>query len=118
MSNPVYDQIAEEYKYSKQLLFRKAVEEYTLLKIAGNFQGLSVLDLACGEGIYTRLFKEMGAQKAVGVDISPEMVKLARVEESENPQGCVYYVGDAKNIGVGQKFDLIIRSLSVELRYQ
>ena len=60
MENIVYDQIAEEYKESKQLSFRKYVEEYTLFKISGDISNQSVLDLACGEGHYTRKLKSAG----------------------------------------------------------
>ncbi len=32
-----------------------------------------VLDLACGDGLYTRILKAMGARKSLGVDICPSM---------------------------------------------
>ena len=49
-----YDDIAEAYRDSKQLSFRKYLEEYSLFEMLGKVRGKSVLDLACGEGFYTR----------------------------------------------------------------
>ena len=43
----------------------------------GSVAGLGVLDLACGEGFYTRQIARDGATRVVGVDISPEMIALA-----------------------------------------
>lgn len=107
MENIVYDQIAEEYKESKQLSFRKYVEEYTLFKISGDISNQSVLDLACGEGHYTRKLKSAGAQKVVGVDISPEMIVLANKEEAKHPTACKYLVSDVATIPDLGAFDLV-----------
>lgn len=107
MENIVYDQIAEEYKESKQLSFRKYVEEYTLFKISGDISNQSVLDLACGEGHYTRKLKSAGGSKVVGVDISPEMIVLANREEAKCPTGCKYLVSDVATIPDLGAFDLV-----------
>ncbi|KIW18293.1 hypothetical protein PV08_02581 [Exophiala spinifera] len=40
--------------------------------------GVSVLDLACGTGYYSRLVLTWGASRVVGVDISPAMIEAAR----------------------------------------
>jgi 2-polyprenyl-3-methyl-5-hydroxy-6-metoxy-1,4-benzoquinol methylase len=83
-----YDAIAREYKESKQLPFRIHVEAYTLLKLLGDVRGLAVLDLACGEGIYSRLLRRAGVQRVVGVDLSSAMIDLAREQERRDPLGC------------------------------
>src|SRR5438105_1355211 len=51
--------------------------------------GLSVLDLGCGEGRYTRSFARRGA-RMTGVDISPQMLEHARQEEVREPLGIRY----------------------------
>ncbi|WP_353962550.1 class I SAM-dependent methyltransferase [Streptomyces sp. NBC_00006] len=38
----------------------------------------SVVDLACGTGFYNRLFKRRGATDVWGIDVSGEMVVVAR----------------------------------------
>ena len=91
----LYDTIAERYRDSKQLLFRYAVERYTLFRTLGDLQGRTVLDLACGEGFYTRQFKRAGAAEVTGVDISREMIALAEAEEKARPIGCRYVCADA-----------------------
>lgn len=108
MENQIYDPIAEEYKNSKELPFRKYVETYSLFQIAGNVSGLNVLDLACGEGFYTRKLKQVGAFNVSGVDISSEMIHLAEAEEQKNPIGCQYLVHDVATLPELGSFDLAV----------
>ena len=101
-----YDAIAQEYRDIKSKLpLVKFVEIPSLLSLAGNVNGLKVLDLACGDGKYARLFKALGATEVVGVDLSSEMIKLAK-NQSNNIS---YFVGDAAkllDLKLGQ-FDLV-----------
>lgn len=108
MNDNSYDTIAEQYKNSKQLGFRKCIEEYTLLKLAGNVTDKNILDLACGEGIYTRKLKNLGAANILGVDLSAEMIKLAEAEENTNPIGCKYLVQDALSLVKIGDFDIVM----------
>ena len=79
-----YDRIAPDYQESKLLPFRVYVEEYSTFKLLPDLNGRSVVDLACGEGIYTRKLMQRGATQVVGVDISGEMITLAREAEAAN----------------------------------
>ena len=90
-----YDDIAEQYRDSKLLPFRHAIERYTVFQLLGDLRGKTVLDLACGEGIYARHFKRAGASSVTGVDVSPEMIALAEAEERANPIGCRFVCQDA-----------------------
>jgi SAM-dependent methyltransferase len=108
MTQPtLYDRHAEQYRRSKEAPFRLHVEQYTLKKLIGPLQGQSVLDLACGEGHYTRLIKAWGAGDVVGVDLSPDMIDLACREETARPLGIRYHVHDARTLDLGQQFDLV-----------
>ena len=89
-----YDAIAEAYRDSKQLPFRKAIERYTLFEALGDVRGLTLLDLACGAGFYTRLLKRAGAASVTGIDVSAEMVRLAEREEARDPLGCSFLCRD------------------------
>jgi SAM-dependent methyltransferase len=109
-SQSSYDAIAREYQESKQLPFRIHVEAYTLTRLLGDVRGLSVLDLACGEGIYSRVLRRAGAARVVGVDLSAGMIDLARAEEKQNPLGCEYLVGDAACFEPPGKFDVVLGS--------
>jgi ubiquinone/menaquinone biosynthesis C-methylase UbiE len=105
-----YDLIAEEYKASKMVPWRVHCESYTFFKMAGELSGLSILDLACGEGFYTRQLRLRGATKAVGVDISAGMIKLAEDSEQRNPLGIEYHVADAFALQLGATFDVVTAS--------
>lgn len=103
-----YDAIARQYQESKQLPFRTHIEAYTLIQLLGDVQGLSVLDLGCGEGSYSRMLRRAGASRVVGVDLSSAMIELARAEEQWEPLGCDYLVGDAGELGTIGSFDLVL----------
>jgi toxoflavin synthase len=103
-----YDPVAEQYRRSKYAPFRQHVEQYTLQKLTGPLQGESALDLACGEGFYSRLLKTWGAGTVVGVDLSPNMIELALRQETAQPLGISYHVQDACALDLGQQFDLVV----------
>ena len=95
MSSQTYDTIAERYRDSKWLLFRHFIDRYTLLALLGELHDRTVLDMACGEGVYARQFKRAGAAEVTGVDISPALIALAESEERTEPLGCRYVCADA-----------------------
>src|SRR4051794_17842173 len=53
--------------------------------------GVRVLDVACGHGRASRGLAGLGA-KVVGVDLSAELVRLARTREAADPVGIQYRV--------------------------
>ena len=108
MDSNSYDNIANEYRDSKQLDFRKYIEEYTLHQLLGEVTGLNILDLACGEGIYTRKLKKRGAATILGVDVSARMIELAQEAEAKAPLGCDYLVQDALTMKLGRQFDAVV----------
>jgi toxoflavin synthase len=106
----IYDSIANLYQESKRLPFRKHIEEYTLFKLMSDLQEKSVLDLACGEGIYSRKLKAMGAKTVVGVDISSQMIQLAEKAEKQAPLGIEYIVRDVADLPKLGNFDFVLGS--------
>jgi 2-polyprenyl-3-methyl-5-hydroxy-6-metoxy-1,4-benzoquinol methylase len=103
-----YDRIAEDYKRAKQQPWRFYVERYTLFRLIGDVTGLSVLDLACGEGYYSRALRHKGAARVVGVDLSEGMIALGRAEEARKPLGIEYRVKDARDVEPSGAFDLVV----------
>jgi ubiquinone/menaquinone biosynthesis C-methylase UbiE len=101
-----YDRIAEQYKQAKLQPWRTHIERYTLLRLAGDVAGQAVIDLACGEGYYTRALRQQGAARVVGVDQSRGMIGLAEAEEARRPLGVEYRVGDVRALEVPGEFDL------------
>ncbi|CAF1238605.1 unnamed protein product [Adineta ricciae] len=119
-----YDSCAADYVASKKEGFRVDVEYYTFLyrmllptlgkehltaKLNDVLAGKRVLDLACGDGHYTRKLKEqLGAKEIAGVDISQGMIDIARAKEAENPLGITYQVADAQDLpSPAEKYDIV-----------
>lgn len=96
-----YDQLAGAYRRSKEMPFRTHLETPLFLKMVGDVRGQAALDLACGEGHYTRLLASLGASPVEGQDISPGMIEAARKLEEEHPLGIRYSVSDARSLGSG-----------------
>jgi 2-polyprenyl-3-methyl-5-hydroxy-6-metoxy-1,4-benzoquinol methylase len=100
--------IAEQYKQAKEQPWRLRVETYSLMKLIGDVSGKTVLDVACGEGHFTRILRRAGASKVVGLDISERMIELARGQEAREPLGIEYLVEDARSVVPQQDFDLVV----------
>lgn len=107
MAGQRYDVIAPRYESVKELPVVKYMEAPTLFYILGDIEGKSILDLACGTGYYSRLFVRSGAERVVGVDISGEMLSVARAIEKEQKQNITYYQYDASELKTIGTFDLV-----------
>ncbi len=76
-----------------------------ILDNAGVKQGSRVLDVACGTGVLMPDYLSRGAE-VTGIDISPEMIKLAEQKYAGN--GVRFICGDVEAADVGQDFDAIV----------
>ena len=103
-----YDPIAEQYKRAKQQPWRAHVEAFTLMNLIGDPTGKAVIDIACGEGFYTRMIRERGAAKVTGVDLSAKMIELARTLEAQQLLGIDYLVGDGRDLKLQADYDLAV----------
>lgn len=103
-----YDPIAEQYKRSKQQPWREHVEAFSFMKRIGDPTGKSIVDIACGEGFYARMLRRCGASKVAGVDLSENMIALARAAEFEERLGIDYLVSDARDLRPKIKYDLAV----------
>lgn len=105
--NAQYDAIGEKYVGWKDTPIPTYTEVPTVRKLlAGQIEGRRVLDLACGTGYYSRLFKRWGAAEVVGVDVSETMVAAAREAEARDRLGIEYRVADAVELPRLGSFDL------------
>jgi len=102
-----YDTIALDYQRISAAVPLRDAEWYSLRQRLGDLTGLSVLDLACGDGMGTRLLKRWGAARVMGVDISAQMIALARQREDAEPMGIEYRVADAATLGKIDSFDRV-----------
>ncbi|MGK5638862.1 class I SAM-dependent methyltransferase [Streptomyces sp. URMC 126] len=101
-----YQSVSSRYDRVKNLPYAFAERE-TLCAALPDLTGKSVLDVACGTGYYSRLFKRLGAERVVGVDIERSMVDCAREIEAEEPLGITYDVFDAAELPVLGEFDVV-----------
>jgi ubiquinone/menaquinone biosynthesis C-methylase UbiE len=99
-----YDELASKYQ-GTNLLSCRLIEEHAVRGVLGSVEGQAVLDLACGDGEYSRKLKKWGATRVVGVDISSEMIQYARRAEQEQPLGIEYHVSDVAELDVLGTFD-------------
>lgn len=94
-----YDKIAEQYDQSaEERSDRETILAPSAKHYLGDLEGKQVLDLACGSGYFTRLIKSWGAERVMGIDISPQMIELARQREQQDKQGIEFKVADVAQL--------------------
>ncbi|MFF3403051.1 class I SAM-dependent methyltransferase [Streptomyces sp. NPDC002659] len=110
-ANAQYDAFAADYTAAEEgknrLSFRQGIVFPSYLNAVGSVRGKSVLDVGCGYGTYTRMFRRDGATHVVGVDISPEMIARARAHDTTEPGAIEFRVHAAEEMPVLGQFDLI-----------
>jgi len=102
-----YNLIAKDYRRASDHPIKQYIESYSFLQQLGDVRGKSVLDLACGEGYYTRLVKQQGAAHVVGIDISTAMITQAQAMEAARPLGIEYLAQDVTKMGAIGAFDVV-----------
>src|SRR5690606_15570887 len=65
-----YDDVGSDYSLIKPLPWKLYSERFTFLEAVGSVTGLRLIDVACGDGYYTRQLRDAGASTVVGVDLS------------------------------------------------
>ena len=104
---PQYDSIGSKYEEYAQTAPLKRAERHNISRLVGDVTGKRIFDLACGTGYYTRWLKQHGAGQIIGLDISPEMIRVAAQQEEAEPLGITYQVGNALHLPHLGPFDLI-----------
>lgn len=96
-----YDEVASLFEEgrARMALYLRHCQDPVIFRTLGGLRGKSLLDLACGDGFYTRRFrKECGAEPVVGVDLSPMLIRQAEAAERREPLGIDYQVGDVTTL--------------------
>lgn len=103
-----YQAISSSYFKATKRPLRKFAYEPTILNYlkSQEIKGARVLDLACGEGVSSRLLKKLGARYVLGIDISKDLIKIA---QSGKQEGIRYLVGDvfSKDFSRYGQFDVV-----------
>jgi toxoflavin synthase len=103
-----YRDIADHYDETFEwITYRIPIEEHSILQLLGDVRGQSILEFACGTGHYTRTLLRRGA-RVLGVDVSEDMVRIARELEARQPLGARYLVQDVATLDLAQRFDVVL----------
>lgn len=86
-------------------------------RLLGLQPGETVLDIACGNGIFSRRMAELGAY-VVAADFSPRLVELARSRSMEHAGRIEYHVADATDeaqlLALGERrFDAAVCNMAL-----
>jgi toxoflavin synthase len=104
-----YQNIEEDYGKSKMLPARRYFEIPSFLRELGQLENEDVLDLACGEGFYTRMVRSRTKGEVYGADISPGMIELAEKQLESTGDDIQYIVADCSApLELNQKFDVVL----------
>ena len=76
----------------------------TILDNSGIKEGLHILDVACGTGVLFPDYLKRGAASVTGIDISPEMAKIAQRKFPE----VIVICGDVETAEFDKQFDAIM----------
>src|ERR1051325_12132261 len=78
-------------------IYRDYFNTPAFLRMLPAVEGLSGLDIGCGEGFNTRLLAERGARMNA-IDISPVFIRYAQQAEKETPRDIAYQVASAVDL--------------------
>jgi len=70
-------------------------------------EGMDILDVACGTGVMFDYYLQRDVASVTGIDISPEMAKIATQKYAQDPRVQVV-CGDVEEVDFGRKFDRIV----------
>ncbi len=90
-----------------------------MLRILGDTQGKKVLDLACGQGIFSEKLRDQGAL-VTGVDVGKELIQLAEQNslsvKQKGTHKVTYHVASADDLYMlkNESFDIVICVLAFQ----
>ena len=99
-----FDRVA--FTWDAELIKNEAVIE-KILDNAEVKRGQDILDVACGTGVMIPYYLARGAATVTGIDISPEMAKIAANKFSAESNVTIL-CGDVEETQFDKKFDVIV----------
>lgn len=112
-SHPQYDVFADEFlDHASNNLYNAHYDRPACLSLLGDVAGLTVLDAACGPGLYAEELAARGAD-VIGFDQSPRMAELS---EQRVPSGRfrAHDLADPLDWLPDQSVDLVLFALALE----
>jgi ubiquinone/menaquinone biosynthesis C-methylase UbiE len=104
-----YDQVLKEGSGPHELALA------TTLRLVPDLRGAHVLDVACGQGLAARALARARAASVTGVDLTAELIEIARGYEAGDPLGIRYLVDDAQTLATlgDAAFDVVTCQLGL-----
>jgi ubiquinone/menaquinone biosynthesis C-methylase UbiE len=103
-----YDNLLEggEGTYQKEVILPN------LLRLVDPKAGVSIIDIACGQGFFSRAFAEKGAS-VVGADIARELIDFAK---KNSPESITYHAAPADKLSFAKNetFDKAVLVLAIQ----
>lgn len=79
MKSDMYSKHAQQYDLVVQdNIYNAYLERPSLQALIGDIQGLDVVDLGCGSGVYAEYFLSQSAKSVTCIDISQEMIDIVQ----------------------------------------
>jgi ubiquinone/menaquinone biosynthesis C-methylase UbiE len=111
---PLWEPIARDYEQHAATSAHNAMyDRPSVLDLCGDVQGLSVLDVGCGPGLYAEELVARGASELTGLDGSPTMVELARERVPERATFRVHDLESPLDWLAPESFDLAVMALVI-----
>lgn len=104
-----YDDLLEKDNDS----YQEKVILPNLLRLIGDCKKKKILDIACGQGYFSRHLASSGAN-VVGIDIGKELIDIAKKNSDKRIK---YFVSRAENIEealVGKDFEIAVNILAIQ----
>ena len=102
-----YDRIYADKDYAAECSFVQRI-----LTANGVPAGARILDLGCGTGGHVIPLMKAGCD-VTGVDVSGEMIAIAKAKAAEEGLDPELIVGDARTLDMGRRFDAVISMFAV-----
>lgn len=108
LTEQLYNRQAKSWARSKPEILSDYTARPRVLELAGDLTNKHILDLGCGEGYVSRLMKKQHAESVIGIDISMEMISLAR--DATIAENMHYHCVDVLEADVykPETFDLVV----------
>ena len=118
MGRAAYDEIADWYDEAIRTGPLSPAHDFVvpavLDAVGDGAESWRVCDLACGQGVVSRVLARRGAS-VIGVDISKELLAIAERYEQDEPLGITYLLDDARTLRALDEtgFDAVVCSMAL-----
>lgn len=100
-----FDERAESWLAMEE--HTKSLVQPAVAIMAGVGEGSRVLDLGCGLGVMMPVYRQLGAARVLGVDVSGKMIELARERWAGEPW-IGFLAADAAELDIDERFDAVV----------